>query len=333
MDLAELIDSVNIVEYIEQYVELEEKNGELWGISPFTFPPEKTPSFSVRPETGKFYCFSSGIGGSVLTFIQHYNRVSMREAVDILKKYAGVDGNVDSDAERRKRLDATSVCRAFKLKNASKKAGGAPVLPDEYMDRYENRPDKLQIWRDEGISDEAMQFFGVKYDRFSNRIVYPIRNIDGKIVNVGGRTLDPDFKAKRQRKYTYFKKWEGALDIVYGLYENKDSILQSHEVILFEGMKSVLLARGFGFKNTGAILTSHLNPSQMKVLAKLGVNVVFALDEEVDPTADRNIQRLRRYVNVSYIFDFKRLLQAKDAPVDRGEAVFRTLYNECRYKL
>lgn len=328
-----MIDSVDIVEYIEQYVELEENGGELWGISPFTNPPENTPSFSVRPETGKFYCFSSGIGGSILTFIQYYHHVSRYEAVAMLKKYAGVDENLRQNSIKQKKLDATAVCREFAVKKKAKKDGAAVILPESYMDRYEDQPDKLQIWRDEGISDEAMHFFGVKYDSFSNCIVYPIRNIDGNIVNVGGRTLDPDFKAKKLRKYTYFKKWNGSLDVIYGLYENKDNIIRSHEVILFEGMKSVLLARGFGFKNAGAILTSHLNPSQVKVLAKLGVNVVFALDEEVDPRADRNIKALRQYVNVSYIFDFKRLLQEKDAPVDRGEAVFRTLYNECRYRL
>lgn len=333
MDLSELIESVDIAEYIGQYVELEERGEELWGISPLKNPPEKTPSFSVRPATGKFYDFSTAIGGSILTFIQYYHHVSAGQAVEMLKKYAGIDEGVDCRDLYRQKMAATKVCAAFRARKQAKKDGTAMILPENYMDRYESRPEKLKAWRDEGISDEAMQFFGVKYDSFSDCIVYPIRNTDGKIVNVGGRTLDPDFKAKGGRKYTYFKPWNGSMNVVYGLYENMESVLGRHEVILFEGMKSVLLARGFGVKNTGAILTSHLNPSQMKILARLGVNVVFALDEEIDVRADRNIQKLKQYVNVSYLYDFRRLLKPKDAPVDRGEAVFKTLYNECKYKL
>lgn len=77
MDLEELIDSIDIVEYISQFVELEEKNGEYWGLSPFS--DEKTPSFSIRRENNTFYCFSSGIGGNVFTFRKKYNMLMTRE--------------------------------------------------------------------------------------------------------------------------------------------------------------------------------------------------------------------------------------------------------------
>lgn len=333
MTLQEIIESVDIVEYISQYVELEWRGDELWGISPFTSPPENTPSFSVRPATGKFYCFSSGIGGSVLTFIQYFYKVSKRDAVSILKKYAGIDGSVDDTLHIDEKLSATRVCEQYVVKKSAQKSNSITILPDNYMERYEDRPDKLQTWRDDGISDESMRYFGVKYDSFSDCIVYPIRDADGHIVNVGGRTLDADFKSKRIRKYTYFRGWGGQMSVIYGLAENKDDILRHREVILFEGVKSVMLARDFGFKNTGAIMTSHLNPGQMKVLARLGVSVVFALDKEIDVTADKNIQALKQYVNVSYLFDFRNLLGAKEAPVDRGKDVFLTLYKECRYKL
>lgn len=331
MDLTNLINSVDIVDYIGQYVEFEQKGSELWCCSPLR--PENTPSFSVRPETQRFYCFSTGIGGSILTFIEYYHHVTKGQAVQILKHYAGVSDDDKNEVKFAEKMSATKVCKAFSVKKQPQKNSFTQSLPDNYMERYENNPQKLQIWRDEGISDEAMQFFGVKYDSFSNCIVYPIRNADGKLVNVGARTLDPDFKAKGIRKYSYFKAWGGQMAIVYGLYENREAISAKHEVILFEGMKSVLLARGYGYKNAGAILTSHLNPGQMKILARLGANVVFALDEEIDVRADRNIQKLKQYVNVSYLYDFHHLLQAKDAPVDRGETVFSKLYCECKYKL
>lgn len=121
------------------------------------------------------------------------------------------------------------------------------------------------------------------------------------------------------------------MNIVYGLYENMDDIIAKREIILFEGMKSVLIARGYGFKNCGAILTSHLNPGQMKLLAGLSVKyslrIVFALDKEVDVFQDRNIQSLKRYVNVESFWDKDNLLDKKDSPVDKGQAVFERLYH------
>lgn len=331
MDLTELIESIDIAEYIGQYVDLEEKGGELWGLSPFQ--QEKTPSFSVRPETGTFYDFSSGIGGSVFTFVQYYHHLSKSDVVKHLKQYANIDeNNLDSPVLRQK-LSATTVCKRFLAKKRHQKENKTTVLSPTYMERFEDRPDKLEVWRKEGITDEAMRFFGVKYDSFSNCIVYPIRNEHGEIVNVGGRTLEPDFKERGIRKYTYFKPWGGQMSVIYGLSENLSEIKAKNEIILFEGMKSVLLARGYGFKNCGAILTSHLNPGQMKILARLGVRVTLALDKDVDVTKDHNVQILKQYNNIYYLFDFKNLTGAKDAPVDKGEAVFKQLYAECRRKL
>ena len=331
MDLTELIESIDIAEYIGQYVDLEEKGGELWGLSPFN--QEKTPSFSVRPETGTFYDFSSGIGGSVFTFVQYYHRLSKADVVKHLKQYANIDENDFDSPILRQKLGATTVCKRFLAKKRHQKENQMRVLSPNYMERFEDRPDKLEVWRKEGITDEAMQFFGVKYDSFSNCIVYPIKNEHGDIVNVGGRTLEPDFKERGIRKYTYIKPWGCQMSVIYGLSENLSEIRAKNEIILFEGMKSVLLARGYGFKNCGAILTSHLNPGQMKILARLGVRVMFALDKDVDVTKDHNVQILKQYNNIYYLFDFKNLTGAKDAPVDKGEAVFKQLYAECRRKL
>lgn len=193
------------------------------------------------------------------------------------------------------------------------------------MERYEKRSDKLDVWRQEGISDISLDKFQVYYDSFSNRLVYPIRSVDGKIINVGGRTLDSQWKEKKLRKYTYFKQW-GELNTIYGLAENMDSIREKREIILFEGCKSVLLADTWGIHNTGAILTSHLNPNQMKILIQLGCKVVFALDKEVCIRNDYNIRRLKQFVRVEYIWDKRDLLDDKDSPVDKGQEIWKELY-------
>lgn len=326
MELEEMLESVDIVDFLSQYIELEEKNGEFWGLSPFK--EEKTPSFSVRRETGRFYCFSSGIGGNVITFLKYYYNISSHEAVEKLKQQLGFDG---VSIQSRKKMSSTITCRRFAKPKISQKSASSTILPDDYMIRYEKKPEKLAVWENEGISNASMERFQVYYDSFSDRLVYPIRNVDGKIVNVGGRTLDPEWKEKKLRKYCYFHSW-GTLDTIYGLAENMEYIKQQKEIILFEGCKSVLIADTWGIKNTGAILTSHLNPHQMKLLARLGCRVVFALDKDVRIREDHNINKLKHYVNVEYLWDKLDLLSDKDAPVDKGIDVFKQLYTE-RLKL
>ena len=316
MELEELIRSIDIVEYISQYVELVQKGEEWWGLS--CFREEKTPSFSVRKNPPLFYDYSSGTGGNLYSFVKAYHNCSSREAVEIIKKYAGYDGEVNT---RRDKLSATIVCKQFMKPRNKKPQPNPTILPDDYMERFELKEDKLAVWRNEGISDSSLRKFQVRYDSFSNRLVYPIRNLQGKIVNVGGRTLDPDWKEKKFRKYTYFQGWGGGMDVIYG---------QCNRVILFEGCKSVLIADTYGIHNTGAILTSHLSPYQMKILAVIGCNVTFALDKDVDIRQDKNIQKLKQYVNVDYLIDKDNLLGEKDAPVDKGKGVFEKLYEHRR---
>lgn len=328
MELNELIEKIDIKEYIGQFIDLEEKNGEWWGISPFTYPPENTPSFSIRREKGAFKDFSSGIGGNVFTFIKLYHKVGAVEAVKMMKQYLGLGENDEFVDGRAPRLEATSICTRFKPRKCAEKKCKSEFFQSDAMDKYEWREDKLSEWEKEGISYDTMRHFNVRYDSFSDRIVYPITDLGGNIVNIGGRTLNPSYKELGLRKYTYFSGWGGGMNVVYGLFENLEDILRKNEVIIFEGVKSVMIAREWGIKNCGAILTSHLNPMQADILMRLGVHVVFALDKEICARDDRNIQKLSRYATVEYIWDFRNRLKPKDAPVDEGFEVFTELYNE-----
>ncbi len=327
MELEELLGSIDIVEFISQYIDLEQKGEEFWGLS--CFNNEKTPSFSVRRDTGAWYDFSSGLGGNLLTFTRLFFKCSNKEAIEKLKAYAGITAD---NIVFTPKMSATMSCKKFLPQKRTEKESKTSVLPDDYMNRYEVDWEKLKLWEDEGISRESMEQFQVRYDSFSDRIVYPIRNPSGQIVNIGGRTLDPQWKEKGQRKYTYFKQW-GSLKVIYGFSENLEAIRKKHEIILFEGCKSVLLANTFGIQNTGAILTSHVNPAQVKLLARLGCDVVFALDKDVDIREDFNISKLKNYVNVFYLYDRDDLLNEKDSPVDQGKEVFLELYrNKVRYR-
>ena len=323
MELEELIRSIDIVEYIGQFVELEQKGDEWWGISPFTWPPENTPSFSVRKNPPFWYDYSSSKGGgNIFTFIKAYFKCTSSEAVDKLKKYAGIDGEIEAPKEK---MSATIVCKKYQKPKQTQKESKIKILPDNYMEKFEKRNDKLSIWENEGISRASMDKFQVYYDGFSDRLVYPIRNLDGKIANIGGRACDPLWKEKGQRKYTYLQSW-GTINTIYGLFENMDAIKKAGEVIIFEGCKSVLIADTWNVHCCGAILTSHLSTNQLKILAKLGVRVTFALDNDVDVRTDKNVNKLKQYVNVYYLQDTDGMLGPKDSPVDKGFEVFKKLY-------
>lgn len=323
MDVNDLIQSIDIVEYISQFVDLEQRGDEWWGLS--CFKEERTPSFSVRKDPPVFYDYSSGIGGNVFTFTRYYYKCSKNEAYHKLLAYIGADADMVSTPK----LSATIICKKYARAKSVDKQSTATILPLNYMERYDTDPQALSVWQNEGISKEVLGRFQVRYDKFSKRLVYPIRDIQGNIVNVGGRTIDPQWKEKGLKKYNYFMSW-GSLTTIYGFAENLTYIEQAGEIILFEGCKSVLIASSFGVNNTGAILTSHLNPHQMKILARLGCRVVFALDKDVNILNDHNIQKLARYVNVEYIYDDTDLLDEKDAPVDKGAEVFNELYKNRR---
>jgi len=326
LEVYNLIDEVDLVDYISQYVQLSEENGEFWGLSPFK--EENTPSFSVRRETNRWYDFSSGKGGNIITFVKEYHKVGYYKALDIIKKYANI---TDDITQSNIRLGCVSIAKRFKQSQIKQKTSKSPILRDDYMDRYEFNTDKLTSWINEGISTDTLKFFDVRYDRFSNRIVFPIKSYNGDIINVCGRTLDKNYKEKKLRKYSYFFSL-GVLDTLYGISENIDEIKKQKEVIVFEGAKSVMLAHQWGIKNTCALLTSHLNPQQLNFLIKLGVRVVFALDEDIDIRQDTNIKKLKRYVTVEWVRNKDNLLGEKMSPVDAGYDIWKNLYDR-RQKL
>ena len=324
MTTAELMSAVNFVDYAESCgVELQYRNGEWWGLSPFK--EEKTPSFSINEEKQNFYDFSSGKGGNLIQFVMDLHGCSLSGAVKELMQYAGISD--DSKVWYSNTPELIKIAKRYRPQaNTKSDVGTNEILPDTYMELYENRPDKLKVWTDEGMSPEVLEKFQVRYDPFQNRLVYPVRDYEGRIVNVCGRTLDENFKEKGLRKYTYYRKWGKGMDIIFGYSEHLQNFIEKNEIILFEGAKSVFLAETWGFGNTGAVLTSHLSDYQFKKLIKLGVHVTFALDEEVDVTKDKNIQRLKRYCRVFYIKNSEKILDEKMSPVDKGADVWKYLY-------
>lgn len=326
MEASEIIESVDIVEYISQYIALEQRGREWWGLSCFT--DEVTPSFSVDPEKGVFMDFSSGKHGNLASFVMEHDGVSIAEAIRILKRYAHIT-ETDDGRPGHVRLEATRVAKRYREKIRKPPRMTAKPLPKDCMNKYEFRRDKLQAWVDEGIGWQTLRRFQVRYDAFDDRIVYPIKDFDGNVISICGRTCDPDYKVKKLRKYTYLQPL-GSLNTLYGFSDNRQAIIDAQEIILFEGAKSCMKAYEWGFKNTSALCTSHLSLNQLRFLIGLcsfnRVTVVFALDSDIDIRQDENIRKLCGYARVEWIRNRDGLLDPKDSPADQGREVFENLY-------
>lgn len=319
MDWKDVVESVDIHDYVSQYVDLEEKGNEYWGLSPFQ--QENTPSFSIDTDIQGFYDYSSGLYGDVLTFVKAYHKVDFLKALDILMEYAGIE----DDGEYCERPSILKELKKFVPKKKNKKERiGRKILPSNCMDEYVNRKGKLETWIKEGMNWDVIDGHQVKYNPFDDSLVFPIFDNDGNIINVCSRTL-----CGRLPKYQPYYKF-GGVDFLYWEYQNRANIKNCGEVIVLEGAKSVMVAEAFGYNNCVATLTNHLNEDQLKVLIGLGVEVTFAYDKGVDIMNDKNIRKLAHFSKVNCIKDEWSLLKEKDAPIDYGEKIWNFLYERKR---
>ncbi len=318
MEPRELAEQADILAYISEYVELEQKGNEFWGLSPFT--NEKTPSFSVDPQKGVWKDFSSGKGGDVISFIQEYDKCSFGEAVSKLREHLGIP--------KEKMTVPVQIVRVLKKNRKKLKVRAAPerkILPEAVLKEYQHKA--IQPWIDEGISQQTCAEFGILYDPHREAIVIPIYDTGGNLINLCMRTTNPHHKELGIPKYIY-KYPMGTIDFFYGWNLNGEAILEKGEVIVVEGAKSVMKLRQFGYRNAVAALTSHLNERQMEILLKAGVDVVIAFDADASPATDENIRRLKRFCKVFVANDRWGYLGKKDAPCDKGNAVWEKIYEQ-----
>ena len=197
------------------------------------------------------------------------------------------------------------------------------ILNEEILNQYKNKI--IQEWLDEGILEETQHKFEVKLDSKANRIVFPIRDENGNLINIKGRTCFSNYKELGIPKYIYYYKL-GTNDILYGLYQNKSSIKDT--LIIVEGEKSVMKFDSLGINNVVAVGTHTINKYQLdKILALKCREIVIAFDKDVQyKELIEEAKKLNRYVNVSIIYDANNYLNEKDAPIDQGLLVWEELF-------
>lgn len=178
----------------------------------------------------------------------------------------------------------------------------------------------------EGILPQVQEEFNVMYDTERNRILFPHRYwSNGELLGIFGRTANKYYDILRIPKYYGVLPYPKSLNL-YGLYENYKSIQEQGYVIVFEGEKSVLKAKSYGYP-VGVSLGGHqLSQEQTRILIGLDVDIIFALDKDVNEEVSVNMcNEFKGIRNAYYIYDKYGLLGKKDAPIDKGYKIFKYL--------
>lgn len=185
--MEDLIDKIDILAYISQYVELKPSGTEYVGLSPFTH--EKTPSFFVNQDKKCWYCFSCGEGGTIIKFVQKYHKVTYEQAIRMLASW----GHFSLEEEE----PIMKVIRHYKKKE-EEVLPTRMILDENIMEKYKDIT--INSWVEEGISKEVLQKYQVRYDDNACRIVFPVWDLDGNIINIKGRAAHPKWKEFRNGK-------------------------------------------------------------------------------------------------------------------------------------
>lgn len=325
----EIIENVDIVEFIGEYVDLKKENKRYFGLCPFH--SEKTPSFCVEPESHLYYCFGCGNGGTVITFCRKYLHMKYDEAIQYLSSLAGID------AQKKEVCSSVKLFKQMKRKKdiVCEKPKPHNIIKPYILTTFEYK--EITEWENEGIPQEIMTQYGVAYDRHLNprydRIVYPVYDLSGNLINVKGRALCANYKEQRIPKYQNYYA-VGDLDYFQGMNYNYNDILEAKEIIIFESFKSVMKAKSFGYNNAVSSETCTLTLFQVRLLIQMHVDVVIAFDNDIPLSKVKNsheISILSKFTNVYVVVDKNGLLgdkSLKNAPVDCGKEIWEQLYKE-----
>jgi len=340
--------AAEIVDVIGSYVQLKRAGRVFKALCPFH--REKTPSFTVNPERQIFKCFGCGVGGDVFSFIEHHEKVSFVEALQILaEKYnipfqrgrsPEIAGPAKADIYRVNRW-AAGVYRNFLcsergqtaqnyLKKRSISADtartfGVGYAPDDWdflskAAREKGLQPSLLVAA--GLLGERSQD-GSHYDRFRNRLMFPILDPRGNVIAFGGRTLGDDpAKYLNSPETAVFSKSR----TLYALHTAKDVAEQAGFIAIVEGYTDVLAAHQAGIKNVVATLGTAMTADHLTLLGRYveRVVVVFDGDEAGRHAAERAVDAfLASPTEIQFVL-IEGELDPCDLIVQKGAQAFQT---------
>jgi len=301
--LDEIRSAIDIVDLVGRYVNVKKAGANWKGLCPFH--AEKTPSFMVNPAKGIFHCFGCGVGGDAFGFLMRQDRVTFPEAVRALAKTAGVALPEDArqagpgDGKREELHRAMDLASRF-YAEALWKAGGERArkyLETRGIDAEVARrfalgyaPDAWdalsEFMKSQGVADETLVQAGLVvprpsgsgfYDRFRGRLLFAIRDLQGRVVAFGGRAFgDEQPKYLNSPETTLYTKG----NLLYAADLARETIRSKNRALLVEGYVDCLMAHQHGFTETVAALGTAFTGAQLGLLRRYCDEVITFFDAD-----------------------------------------------------
>ena len=363
----DLLNRVDIVEVIDSRLPLKKKGREYWACCPFH--GEKTASFSVSPAKQFYHCFGCQKSGNAVGFLMDYDHMEFVEAIESLAQTLGMDVPYEQGGAPPPKIDGLDAM--YQVMEQSAQFYEAQLKQSQQaIDYLKNRGISGQTAREFGIGyapqgwnnlkGEARWLIetgmlihkddGKQYDRFRNRLMFPIRDRRGRTIAFGGRVIDPEDNPK------YLNSPESPLfhksDEIYGLYELKKAVTNIERIYITEGYMDVVALAEHGVHTAVATLGTAINNRQIESLFRVCKNLVFCFDGDAagKKAAWRSLEqclaslkegRLARFLFLpegqdpdSYIREFGQ--QGFDAQVEQASTLtsylFDSLLAECNIR-
>lgn len=302
-DLVEEIRMKNdVVDVVSTYVKLQRKGSSYFGLCPFH--NEKSPSFSVSPSKQMYYCFGCGAGGNVFTFVMEYENYTFQEAIKYLADRVGVElPEIEYSEDARKQADLKTTILDinkqaanyfyYQLKSESGEVAYRYLINRElndetikkfglgYSNKYSN--DLFSFLKEKGYSDEILKQSGLfnidekkgVYDKFWNRVIFPIMDVNNRVIGFGGRVMgDGSPKYLNSPETRVFDKSRN----LYGLNFARTS--RKNFILLCEGYMDVIALHQAGFINAVASLGTSFTEGHANLIKRYTDQVYITYDSD-----------------------------------------------------
>ncbi len=309
---------INLVDLVGSYVPGLKKSGRNWWAC-CPFHAEKTPSFCIWPEDDRWRCFGCNEGGDAFSFVMRIENVDFKRALEVLAEKAGIELEdrpkaTPEDTQRKRRLLELNASASLwfhgMLLDHPSGAGAREFVERRHL-THETvvdfqlgfAPDSWDALRSHmvqrGYSTEEQLAAGVlhesdrgqPYDRFRNRLTYPIRDAGGHIVAFGGRDLGDDHRSAKFINSPQTELFDKSA-LLYGLDRAKNAIRSRDQVIVVEGYMDAIMAHQYGETNVVCSMGTSLTERQLEQIKRLTTNMVLCLDPDTagDIAAERGVE-------------------------------------------
>lgn len=297
-DINNIRNSVDIVEVISEYIPLESKGKNYFGVCPFH--DDNHPSMSVSKEKQIYTCFSCGATGNVFKFLMDFKSITFREALTILADKSGININVNEIKEHNhtnsKLYDAYDLALKFYQNNINTKEGISAKkylmtrnIDDDVIKEFEiglslSKPNLLyKLLDNKGFDNKTMLDSGLVssgstgyFDMYRSRIMFPLYDTFGKPVGFSGRIYNSEDTSKyiNTKETPIFKKGE----LLYNYHRAKNETVKTKTIIIMEGFMDVIRAYTIGVKNVVASMGTAITKEQALLLKRLAPNIILLFD-------------------------------------------------------